>query len=113
MNATEEKTYHGWRDKGTAVVTVTENGIQRVLGPRLDEVNHSPTGFEWGYGGSGPAQLAYVLVREVIGPDEAFALYQDFKSDVVALLPPTWTLTEGQIHGWVEKVQAGSRVRKG
>ena len=26
--------------------------------PRLDLWNHSPTGFEWGYPGSGPAQSA-------------------------------------------------------
>jgi hypothetical protein len=29
----------------------------------LKEVNHSPTGFEWGYNGSGPAQLAYAILR--------------------------------------------------
>jgi hypothetical protein len=29
----------------------------------LDEVNHSPTGFEWGYYGSGPTQLAYAILR--------------------------------------------------
>jgi hypothetical protein len=30
----------------------------RSLELRLDLFNHSPIGFEWGYGGSGPAQLA-------------------------------------------------------
>ena len=35
---------------------VTKDG--RKLNPRLDLFNHSPTGFEWGYGGSGPAQTA-------------------------------------------------------
>ena len=38
------------------VVNVTVDG--RRLNPRLDLWNHSPTGFEWGYSGSGPAQLA-------------------------------------------------------
>jgi len=35
--------------------------------------NHSPDGFEWGYGGSGPAQLA-------------LAIYQDFKLALIAAL---------------------------
>jgi Family of unknown function (DUF6166) len=29
----------------------------------LDEINHSPTGFEWGYYGSGPSQLSYAILR--------------------------------------------------
>ena len=29
----------------------------------LSEVNHSPDGFEWGYNGSGPTQLAYAILR--------------------------------------------------
>jgi len=31
---------------------------------RLDLVNHSPSGFEWSYGGSGPAQLALTLLAD-------------------------------------------------
>jgi len=38
----------------------------RRLSPErsLDLVNHSPTGFEWGYTGSGPAQLACELLLD-------------------------------------------------
>lgn len=32
----------------------------------LNEVNHSPDGFEWGYAGSGPAQSAYAILRTTI-----------------------------------------------
>ena len=32
-----------------------------ALDPRLDLAEHSPTGLEWGYGGSGPAQLCVAL----------------------------------------------------
>src|SRR2546426_5830744 len=38
--------------------------------PRLDLWNHSPTGFECGYGGSGPAQLALALLAEHLRNDE-------------------------------------------
>ena len=47
------KTYHGRREGYTAIVTVDGT----PLNPRLDLWNHSPTGFEWGCGGSGLYQL--------------------------------------------------------
>ena len=28
----------------------------------LEKIDHSPTGFAWGYEGSGPAQLAWALL---------------------------------------------------
>lgn len=47
--------------------------------------NHSPDGFAWGYGGSGPAQLALAILLEVTGSKEiALAHYQDFKRDVIS-----------------------------
>jgi Family of unknown function (DUF6166) len=50
--------------------------------------NHSPTGFNWGYGGSGPAQTALALVLDWTGDAEvAKLLYQDFKFLIVAGLP--------------------------
>ncbi len=49
--------------------------------------NHSPDGFCWGYGGSGPAQLALAVLLE-IAPDEETALreYQTFKRELIATL---------------------------
>lgn len=59
----------------------------------LEEINHSPTGFEWGYNGSGPAQLAYAILRTYfeiaagMTPERARALaqkeYYEFKDAVV------------------------------
>ncbi len=45
----------------------------------LKHVSHSPEGFNWGYGGSGPAQLAYAICHELYGKDTAQRVYQDFK----------------------------------
>lgn len=42
----------------------------RPLEPRHDLRNHSPDGFEWGYSGSGPAQLALALAADVLGDDD-------------------------------------------
>lgn len=55
--------------------------------------NHSPTGFEWGYGGSGPAQLALAILFDVLlrqgvdrkeAGERAIALHQQFKFAHVA-----------------------------
>lgn len=49
--------------------------------------NHSPDGFNWGYGGSGPSQLALAVMLELYGEEKALAVYQDFKSKVIVNLP--------------------------
>ncbi|MEM6734436.1 MAG: DUF6166 domain-containing protein [Bacteroidota bacterium] len=51
--------------------------------------NHSPDGFSWGYGGSGPAQLALAICVELFGEDLALNVYQSFKSKYIAILPKT------------------------
>lgn len=52
------------------IVRDTTTGKQYPLALRLDLFNHSPTGFECGYGGSGPAQLALAILADLIGPAE-------------------------------------------
>lgn len=49
-------------------------------------LNHSPDGFNWGYGGSGPAQLALAILLELEGEDKAIIDYQDFKWNFIATL---------------------------
>ena len=86
------KTYEG-RRQGYAVI-VTVDGCP--LNPRLDLYNHSPTGFEWGYCGSGPAQLALAILADHLADDrQALDMYQRFKWAVIAELPRKqgWTLT--------------------
>lgn len=99
------KRYQGKREGYVAEVTV--NG--RPLNPRLDLWNHSPTGFEWGYGGSGPAQLALALLADFLGNErEAVALHQAFKDAVVARLPNvSWTLTEVQVAETLKTLRKG------
>ena len=90
------KVYEGHRN-ADGELTVTVNG--QALDPRFDLRNHSPDGFAWGYGGSGPAQLALAILADHFGDDEqALAHYQDFKWKVVAGLPRDgWSLTSDQI----------------
>lgn len=88
-------TYEGRRDYHTTLVTV--NG--KPLNPRFDLWEHSLTGFEWGYGGSGPAQLALALLADHFGDDQlAVELHQGFKTAVIANLSrQEWSLTSKQI----------------
>lgn len=93
------KIYTGTRTWGGCEVLV--NGI-RPLNPRLDLWNHSPTGFEWGYGGSGPAQLALALLADNFDADAAVKHHQRFKFEVVAGLPREgWQLTSEQVRAWM------------
>ncbi len=73
---------------------------------RLDLATHSPTGFEWGYSGSGPAQLALALLADALGDEEqALALYQSFKWQVVAVLPASgWQLSADAVRDAVQDV---------
>jgi hypothetical protein len=68
--------------------------------------NHSPDGFEWGYGGSGPAQTALALLLDYTR-DRGFALqlYQDFKFKVVAGLAEEWELTGDQISEAITRIR--------
>jgi hypothetical protein len=99
------KRYQGARVGYVAEVTVDG----RPLNPRLDLWNHSPTGFEWGYGGSGPAQLALALLADHLADDEeAVRLHHDFKHMVVAGLSyRSWTLSSLEIQEAVEKLKSG------
>jgi len=96
------KIYQGCR-KGQNTVRVDGP----PLDPRLDLRKHSPTGFEWGYGGSGPAQLALAILTDHLGDDEqALNLYQRFKWQVIAELPyKRWTLTSEEIDRAIQAIR--------
>jgi hypothetical protein len=103
------KTYYGYRDADNIPKVTMEMIVGRPLDPRLDLDNHSPTGFEWGYAGSGPAQLALALLADALGDDErALRFHQSFKFLVVARLPKAgpWTLTSVEIRDIVKRFEA-------
>lgn len=72
----------------------------------LNEVNHSPDGFGWGYYGSGPSQTAYAILRYVCGnKTTAIAFYQRLKHDVIANLHGRWELSLEFIDSWLKKME--------
>ena len=66
--------------------------------------NHSPTGFAWGYGGSGPAQLALaILMDQRVPPRIAERFYQSFKRDCTSRLPDDkFRLSIAVVDRWIE-----------
>lgn len=75
----------------------------QLLALPLDVRNHSSAGLEWGYCGSGPAQLALAILLDVTRDREvAQALYQRYKFDVVATLPKAgFVLSRESVEEWI------------
>ena len=65
--------YVGHRDPVTMACTILVEdaaGNRQELDPRFDLLNKSPSGLEWGYNGSGPAQTALaILVAHLTAPE--------------------------------------------
>lgn len=70
-----------------------------------DVVKHSQE-FNWGYGGSGPAQLAMAILVDSIGRELARECYQEFKADVIATIQSDrFQIDEIEIRRWLARRQ--------
>ena len=109
--------FMGRREPGPigATAWMTVNGARQELPMRLDLRNHSPDGFEWGYLGSGPAQLALAICAQLVDENTALAVYQDIKRELIALIRQDcaqWTLTERQVRDAIElAIERADRAR--
>ena len=94
-------------------VWVEDAGSQRLLDLRVDLVHHAD-GFEWGYPGSGPKQLALAILADCTeNPGLAVELHLRFAGEVVAKLPKSgFRLTERGILGWVQTRSSGGRISR-
>ena len=100
--------YRGYRNANKGAQVERSDG--KKLRAREDLVDHSQTGFDWGYGGSGPAQLAVAMLADTLRdrmPNKPEAdrmtmkLYQDFKRYIISGLPyNTWQLEQNAVFNW-------------
>ena len=115
------RTYVGKRvedDAYVSVITEQQGFVEAVElkpGYSLNIANHSPTGFEWGYAGSGPAQLALALLLDALAfadPEGdkrtrehiAKRNYQAFKAVHVQNWPKQgWTMSVDEILTWLNE----------
>lgn len=93
------------RTRGEVSVTrEREDGTSEPLSLRLDLAKKSPTGFEWGYNGSGPAQLALAILSDAVGDRRALPNFQRFKFAVVGRLSQSgWSFTRDEVLDWFER----------
>ena len=111
--------------EGDCRVRVIENNTSRLLS---HYGLHSPSGFSWGFGGSGPAETALNILAEFFGEHETFTLreirashkaqykfhafrrtadgellYQVFKRQVIAGFDQhkAWRFTENDLRAWL------------
>jgi len=114
MSGQHEKS---WIDALPDCMEITGIGITRaviindeVIDPARSQrvLRHSPDGFNWGYAGSGPAQLALAILLTVMPEKEAVAYHQDFKSIVIGALPSDGFKIKVNMRGYVERRLNGS-----
>jgi hypothetical protein len=102
------KLYAGIHDRdGKCHVHVVEDGDSHALKLRRDLRDHN-TNFAWGYGGSGPAQLALAILADALDDDaRAVRLHQRFKFDVIVGLEQTqdWDLTHAAVLAAVYRLE--------
>ena len=110
------------RDTGTVSVSVGVSGPEGICWRALAHCNlHSPTGFEIGYGRSGPADTAASILADYFGedrnhvedawrgraarPSAAAKLHQRFKAEVIASIDveagKSYLLDESRITAWL------------
>ena len=97
-----ETTVHVWEDAAMTKELTPEASLKLR--------KHSPTGFAFGYGGSGPAQLSLALLLDVLdNHTRALDLYQAFKwSHVMRWTGDRVEVTEEEIVWWAWMAEAGS-----
>lgn len=102
--------YHGRRlADGTCEVTVLRHGQKPVpldWETTLLVRNHSPAGLNWGYGGSGPAQLALAMLLDWF-EDVGFAVayYQRFKTAFIAPIDrDEFRISGAELRAWLDAI---------
>lgn len=85
------------------------------LAPSLKLRNHSPTGFSWGYEGSGCAQTAFAILLHVTGDALLTARhYQTFKREHVARWPQDADVVEHlDVAGYLATLEEFRKIAPG
>lgn len=92
------------KQSGTIVAVERGRSLERLLlpGPSQSICKHSEL-FEWGYAGSGPAQLSLAILLDFTrDAGIAARLHQQFKCDYVAEWESSWQLPGSEIAGWIQ-----------
>lgn len=94
--------YKGFRiqEGGPAPVYVNDQPL-----PLRQDLRNKSEGFQWGYHGSGPAQLSLAILAYEYDDEKATKYYQKFKDSVIARMEgDVWSLTSEQIDYAIERI---------
>lgn len=90
---------------GDVVLWREPDGTARASVPHI--VRHSPTGLEWGYNGSGPADLARSVLLAFADEATADRLHVAYKDEVVAHVPEHGgVIRAADIRAWLAAEEA-------
>lgn len=112
-----KKVYRGKRVSDEWVVTVQLVGDHGKERPLHHVEYHSPDGFSWGYGGSGPADLALSILSDMLGErltksklvkgkSVSWDMHQRFKWAFVQTWPQegSWEIHSDIIARWLSRL---------
>ena len=89
------------------LVNYSENGVAKS--ERIKHIcAHSPDGFEWGYGGSGPADTALSILHDYFrrtNRDLSIidSIYYHFKNDIIARQNDELRIYGTEIEEWLKE----------
>lgn len=97
------------RVRGGFAGHVEIDGVRLDPAPSLKHVRHSPDGFEWGYGGSGPAQLAFAILLHLTGdPDWSREQYRRY----LQIGPASWPGNDGKAGMHEIEIDLETRIQR-
>jgi len=95
---------HG--QQGGGCLVMIDDAVLPLPAIGAQEFRHSPAGFQWGYAGSGPAELARAILVALYPEDPVVrhpGCYQTFKAQVIApLREDGFTLTSLEVDAWYQ-----------
>jgi len=95
------KVYTGARTFDGVVVNVNDAS----LAPRGDLREYSLNGFEWGYEGPDPTQLALAILADATDDDTALEFAPAFMSEIVANFDNEWEMSEEQVRAALQALR--------
>lgn len=96
--------YHDFHQKRIIeFIEINEKGniVKREMLKHI--IRHSPTGMNWGYGGSGAADASLSILTDAVGKRLAEEYYQEFKGDFIAPAGGFLIVSSTQIEEWFKK----------
>lgn len=94
------RVYFGVRKEGRTIVTVEKDLKVNILPGATQQ---SSTGYDWGYNGSAPADLARSILTDAVGTELAGEHYQEFVDIIAGFQKDEWSLSKRQILDWFNK----------